>query len=131
MKKSITMTVVVLLLTVLACSTAWSQDAREVWIGGYLLLRVRCPAGGYSIAERVAALQERANILLGTNKPTMKFSVKKFGTDANIYADATLFMTVTPADAKTNGTTSAKLADVWAARLRDLYPKAIPSYTPK
>ena len=126
MKKKIMMTVVIMLLTVLACSIAWSQDTQEVRIGDYLLLRVRCPAGGYTILERVAALQQRANNLLRAKKTFMAFSVRMSGNDANIYTDNIFFMTVGPGDAKANGTTPEKLANIWAARLRGMFPKSTP-----
>ena len=126
MRKNIMMTVVIILLTVLACSIAWSEDTREVRIGDYLLLRIRCAAGGYTVDERVAALQQRVNNLLRGGKQYSTISVRKSGTDANIYADDVFFMTVTPADGKANGTTAEKLANVWAERLRDLFPKSTP-----
>lgn len=126
MKSKITMTVVIILLTVLACSIAWSQDTEEVRIGDYLLLRVRCPAGGYTILERVAALQQRANNLLRANKTFMAFTVSMSGSDANIYTDGIFFMTVGPGDARANGTTAAKLASIWAERLRGMFPRSTP-----
>ena len=126
MNKHITITLITILLVALACSLAWSQDTQEVRVGGYLLLRVRCPAGGYSIMERVAALQQRANNLLQTKKKPMAFSVRMSGSDANIYTDDVFFMTVTPADGKANGTSAGKLANVWAERLRYMFPDSIP-----
>ena len=126
MKKSITMIVASILLTLLACSIAWSEDVREVRIGDYLLLRIRCPAGGFSVDERVAALQQRANNLLKGGKEYSTFSVRTSGTDANIYAEDVFFMTVTPADAKANGTTAEKLANIWAERLRVRFAKSTP-----
>ena len=126
MKNRITITVVTILIAMLACSIAWSQDAREVRIGDYLLLRVRCGAGGYTADERVAALQQRANNLLKGGKQYATFSVRKSGTDANIYADNVFFITVTPADAKANSTTVENLANTWAARLRSRFAKSTP-----
>ena len=114
------------LITLLACSVAWSSDSQDVTIGDYLLLRVRCPAGGYSIDQRVAALQQRANDLLRGGKTTMTITVSKSGNDAIIYTDGTLFMTVTQADAKANGTTTDNLANTWAQRLQSRFPKATP-----
>ena len=122
MKKHITIAVFTILLAALACSVAWSEGTREVRLGNYLLLRVRCPAGGYTIDERVNALQLRANDLLADGRNVSAFTVRKAGTDSNIYADNTLFMTVGIADAKANGTTSEKLANIWAERLRSIYP---------
>jgi hypothetical protein len=126
MKKITGTALATILLTVLACAIAWSGDAREVRIGNYLLLRIRCAAGGYSVDERAAALQQRANNLLNGGKEYSTFSVSKFGKAVNIYAENVFFMTVTPADAQANGTTPMKLARIWAARLRDLFPKSTP-----
>lgn len=126
MKKQITVAVATLLLATLVCSIAWSQDAREVRIGDYLLLRVRCAAGGYTADERVAALQQRVNNLLRGGKEYSTISVRKSGTDVNIYADDVFFMTVTPADAQANSTTTWQLANTWAERLRVRFAKSTP-----
>ncbi len=126
MKKHINITVFTVLLAALACSIAWSDGPREVRLGNELLLRVRCAAGGYSVDERADALQSRANNLLQGGKNVRAFSVRRAGTDSNIYADDKFFMTVTPADAKANGTTSETLANIWAERLRLIYPKSTP-----
>jgi len=56
----------------------------------------------------------------------MAVSVKKSGNDINIYTDDIFFMTVTPDDAKANSTTTEKLADTWAERLRVRFPKSTP-----
>ncbi len=108
------------------CSVAWSEGTREVRLGDFLLLRVRCAAGGYTIDERVNALQLRANDLLRAKKTTITCSVRMSGADANIYTDDKFFMTVTPADGKANGTTAEKLANTWAQRLRTVFPKSTP-----
>ncbi|MCL5104264.1 MAG: hypothetical protein M1133_09130 [Armatimonadetes bacterium] len=126
MKKHVTITILTILLATLACSVAWSEDTREVRLGNYLLLRVRCAAGGYTVDERVAALQQRANNLLKAGKEYSTFTVRKSGNDANIYVDDTFFMTVGPADAEANGTTSEKLANTWAERLRNIFPRSTP-----
>ena len=126
MKNHITIAVFTIFLAALACCAAWPEGTREVTLGHYLVLRVRCDAGGYTIDQRVIALQERANDLLRANKTTMTFSVRMSGADANIYTDHILFMTVTPEDAKANGTTAEKLANIWAQRLRTVFPKSDP-----
>jgi hypothetical protein len=126
MKTHFTITVLTILLATLASSVASSQGTREVRLGNDLLLRVRCAAGGYTIDERTDALQLRANNLLKADKQYSTFTVRKAGGDSNIYADDTFFMTVTPADAKANGTTSAKLANSWAERLRVIFPRSTP-----
>ncbi|MHB9036007.1 MAG: hypothetical protein ACYC64_05025 [Armatimonadota bacterium] len=124
--KKYTISVLAILLATLACSVAWSDEPREVVLGDYLLLRVRCAAGGYTIDERANALQQRANNLLKAGKEYSTFTVRKSGKDSNIYVDDVFFMTVTPADGKANGTTSDKLANIWAERLRVIFPKSTP-----
>jgi len=126
MKKCIAIPVVTLILAMLACSIAWSEEPQEVRIGSFVLLRIRCAAGGYSIAERANAIQMRANNLLRGGKEYGKVTVKKSGKDANIYVDGTFFMTVGPGDARANHTTPMKLANIWAERLRVMLPKSTP-----
>jgi len=126
MKKYIMVTLFTTLLTTLACLASWSEGTREVRLGDYLLLRVRCAAGGYTIEERVNALQLRANNLLKSGKQYSSFTVRQSGKDCNIYVDDTFFMTVGPADAEANGTTTEKLANTWASRLRSIFPKSTP-----
>jgi hypothetical protein len=97
-----------------------------VWLGGYLLLRIRGAAGGMTVEQRTDKLQQRANNLLSWGRNVQKFAVKKSGQTVSIYADKELFMTVAPGDAKANGTTCEKLAQTWAKRLTTLYPEARP-----
>jgi hypothetical protein len=126
MKRHIKITGFTILFAALAFSAAWSAGTQEVRLGDRLLLRVRCASGGYTIDQRVNELQLRANNLLQDGKDVIAFSVRKSGTDSNIYANSTFFMTVSPADAKANGTTSEKLANIWAERLRVIFPKSSP-----
>lgn len=130
-RKTTAIALVILIATValLVCSNAWAADSRQVWLGNSLVLRVRNDAGGYTAVQRIDALQRRANLLLQDGNDLPRFTVRKFGTDSNIYADNTFFMTVTPADGRANGTTSAKLAGIWAGRLRGILPQ-ITMYKP-
>jgi len=125
----IAVTVLMALATMLVCSTVWAADSRQVWMGNSLVLRVRSDSRDYTVAQRVYALQLRANTLLerGANLPA--FTVRKSGSDSNIYAGSTFFMTVSRADGWANGTTSAKLAKIWAKRLRTILP-GITMYKP-
>ncbi|MDO8587740.1 MAG: hypothetical protein Q7T82_11945 [Armatimonadota bacterium] len=125
MKTKITVIAVTILIataTMFVCSTVWAADSRQVWLGNSLVLRVRSDAGGYTVAQRVNALQLRSNLLLQDGNDLPKFTVRKSGTDSNIYADNAFFMTVTSADGQANGTTSAKLARNWAGRLGAILP---------
>ena len=129
MNRTIRLIVAVIFLTVLACSTVWPAGSGDVWLGNSLVLRVRRAAAGYTIDQRVNALQLRANDLLKAGKDIPTITVRKSGKDAMVYAGDTLFVTVTPADAQANGTTSAKLANIWAGRLRTILP-GITMYKP-
>ena len=122
MNRNIRLIVAAIFLTVLACSTVWPAGTGEVWLGNSLVLRVRCPAAGYTIDQRVNALQLRANDLLEAGKDIPTITVRKSGKDASVYAGDKLFVTVTTADAQANGTTTQKLANIWAARLRTILP---------
>jgi hypothetical protein len=108
--------------TMLLSSTVLAADSRQVWMGNSLVLRIRNDAGGYTAAQRVDALQRRANLLLQDGNDIPRFSVRKSGTDSDIFADNAFFMTVTPADGRANGTTSFMLANIWAQRLRTILP---------
>jgi hypothetical protein len=125
-KRLIAIAAVTIVLATLACSIARCEGSGEVYLGGFLLLRIRCAAGGYTVDQRVSALQMRANDLLELGKRTSAVTVKRSGADACIYADRTLFLTVTSADAQANGTTPESLANTWAQRLRTILPQATP-----
>ncbi len=99
----------------------------DVWMADFLLLRVRCPAGGYTVQQRANAIEMRANNLLklgGFDLATVK--VWKSGNDALLYANGQLLVTVDPCTAMANDTTPERLANLWAQRLRTIYPKVVP-----
>ena len=124
--KKITALIITALLILLTCSIVWAANSRDIWLGDYLLLKIRCGAGGYSIDERADALQQRANNLLKESDKLPTFIVKKSGSDFVVYADDSVFITVTNADAKANSTTAEKLAGIWVERLRTYLPLATP-----
>ncbi|NLN75279.1 MAG: hypothetical protein GX139_03080 [Armatimonadetes bacterium] len=114
------------LLAGLACSTAQCQQGGEVYLGGFMLLRIRSAAGGYTAEQRVNALQSRANGLLQLGAGIPKIYTMRAGKDYNVYTDRALFITVTEVDARANRTTTQKLAAIWANRLRTILPQATP-----
>lgn len=126
MKKRSVVAIAVALLVVLSCSIARSESSGEVYLAGFLLLRIRCGAGPYTLEERTSKLQHRANSLLELGKHVSEFTVKKTGKDVAIYADKEIFLTVAPGDAKANSTTVERLAQTWAQRIREIYPQATP-----
>jgi len=127
MKRTITAITVVCILAGLISTFVFAErKANEIWMGDFMLFRIRAAAGGYSIEERVAAIQERTNVLLRERKSDIVFGFKTAGTDANIYTDDALYMTVTSADAKANNTTPMRLAEVWAGRMMRAFVKTYP-----
>ncbi len=127
MKRQFKITVLTILLAALTCCAAWSNEPREVRLGDFLLLRVRCPAAGFTIDQRADAIQQRANDLLRAGKTSIALNITVSGNDTIIYTDGILFATVTPADATANGTPNTQeLAFTWAERLRTRFPKSTP-----
>ena len=114
------------LLASIASSPALCEEEGTVYLGGFMLLRIRTGAGGFSAAQRVNALQTRANALLELGKGIPKITTVRTGKDVNVYAGRSLFVTVTQADARSNRTTTDRLAAIWAQRLRTILPQATP-----
>ncbi len=114
------------LLVGLTASVAHSQQDGTVYLGGFMLLRMRTTAGGFSAEQRAAALQMRANALLQLGKGIPRVTTMRAGKDVNILTDRDLFVTVTESDARANRTTTDKLAAMWAHRLRAILPQATP-----
>ncbi len=123
-------TTLMVLATMLLGSSAWTADIRQVWLANSPILTVLNDAGGYSVEQRVNDLQLRANDLLPFGKNTPTFTIMKSGKDSNIYADKEFLMTVTNQDARDHGTTSAKLATAYIARLNNVIPAVISLYQP-
>lgn len=115
------------LMLVMIVAPAALADVGEVWMSDFLLLRVRCPVAGYSVEERVAEIENRANDLLFLDGIDLsKVRVEKKGQDAVIFAGDAVLITVTQCDAKANKTTPQKLATAWVQRLREIYPDVVP-----
>ncbi len=79
--------------------------------------------------QRANAIQLRANdILTGGKSELTDVQVRPIGHDAAIYVDNNLFVTVTACDAAANGNTSTvALANMWADRMRTIFPKVTPT----
>ncbi|MHB9037453.1 MAG: hypothetical protein ACYC64_12370 [Armatimonadota bacterium] len=119
----------ILFAMILAPSVSAQQYGEEgnVMMANRLLLRLRCPVSGYTIAERADAVQRRLNELIipgGINLNTVR--IKVTGNTTAIYAAGTLLVTVSECDARANNTTVSSLARQWVARFKMLYPQVIP-----
>ncbi len=124
MKKLIGTLLIAIVLVTLTCSLAHSAQG-DIWLAGYLLLTLKSPTGD-ALQQRVDAVQARANDLLMLSSTLPKITVKKTGANYSIYADKKVFLTVTAADARSYSTTTQKLANQWAHKLRVTLPKATP-----
>lgn len=99
----------------------------EVTLADYVLLRIRCASGGMSAEQRASSIQRRANDLLfqgGIDLSTVK--VARVGNEAAVYAAGKLLVTADWCEARANKTTPMGLANFWANRLKEIYPKALP-----
>ena len=106
---------------------AFAAEEGDVMMADFLLLRIRCPVAGYTIAQRADAVQRRANDLLvlgGIDLSTVH--TQRIGWDVAIYAGGKLLVTVSECDARVNLTTVDGLARKWASRFREIYPKVVP-----
>lgn len=125
MKKLIVASLVTILLATLLCSFAQAAPG-DVWLAGYLLLTLKTPTDASALQQRVDAVQLRANDLLELSSRLPNISVKKTGPSFGIYADKKVFLTVTASDARVSRTSTQKLANAWAKRLRTILPDATP-----
>ena len=68
MKKIAAVAVAMIMLAMLVPSIARSEQSGEVWLTNFLLLRIRCAAGGCSAEQRADTIQQRANDLLALGR---------------------------------------------------------------
>ena len=126
MRRTIAVAMAAAVLTMMVSSGCFAA-AVDVMMADFLLLRMRCPAGGYTVEERASEVEARANILLvldGFDLSTIR--VETVGADTVLYAGGRLLVTVDECTARANDTTPQRLADLWAERLRKIYPQVVP-----
>jgi hypothetical protein len=97
----------------------------DVIIGQEVVLRIRFPAGGMTIQERSDIITGRINELLGS-KP---FNPEDVTTGIQnkewvVLIGGNLIITADKPTAEYNKTTPQQLADMWAANLRRVIPRA-------
>lgn len=125
MNKLYIATIVIFLMIASAVSVFAAYG--DVMIADFYYIKIRCSAGGYNAQERADAVQARANELLTLDPIDLStVIVKKVGREAPIYAGGKLLVTVNECDARANKTTVMKLAKIWAARFREIYPNVVP-----
>ncbi len=121
-------TVILVILASLAAGLslpAQAQDGGEVIIGQQLVLRIRYPAGSYSIKERADLVTERINEVLGSaafNPSDVKVAMQN--KEYVVLIDGKLLITADKKTADFNGSTTEQLANIWADNLRRVIPEA-------
>lgn len=94
-------------------------------------LRIRVPAPGMSVQDRVADVYRRIVLAWSRERITAdKVTLRQSRGTWSIYAGGTLIVTVQQEDARANGTTVAALAQGWHAKLRELLPQCKPDINP-
>ena len=109
-----------------AAGGAWAAEG-DVSLTGQVILRIRHPAAGYSVAQRVEEVQSRLIEALSLEDFTPEeVKVKKVGGDVAVYVRSLLVITVDGPTARRNKTTPPKLAAIWARNLRKALTEAMP-----
>lgn len=97
----------------------------DVIIGQEVVLRIRFPAGGLSVKERADRVTERINNVLGSepfNPSDVKVGVRN--KEHVVLIGDKVIITADKRTAQFNKSTPEQLANMWAANLRRVIPKA-------
>ena len=108
-----------------------AADVGDVVVGGVLVLRIRAEAGGLTIQQRAAIVEQRIVNVLGKVRPTPEqIVVRIVNGQPAIFVGPAMIITVDANHARLNQTTQQALAEVWAGKLREALPKAMPQVRP-
>lgn len=106
---------------------AWTQVAEPIIVAEIVVLRIRTPAGGISIAERAKTIRRRITLALTSEDLTpSNVYIQPAGSDLSIRVGRVLLVTITEPDARANETTMSALAARWLAAFREALPRAKP-----
>ena len=144
MKRLLLVGICVVFLLTLAAGVAMAQGEKKiygVYVGGYLLMRLRTGTPELSLGERRLIVQQRAtNLMMCTDTgkvntstlPFVKCTTKcvRVGDNYNVYANGLLIVTVTKEDAKANKTSIYRQAKQWADRIQEVFPAAYTKCNP-
>ncbi|MHB0998794.1 MAG: hypothetical protein ACYC27_06055 [Armatimonadota bacterium] len=115
---------IICLFTILAVP-AFAVHGGDVIIGQQLVLRIRYPAGGMTIQQRADAVTVRINNLLGSRPfDPSQVTVGVRNKEYVVLIGNTVIITADADTARFNSTTPEQLANIWAANLRRVIPKA-------
>ena len=120
-----------LVVCALCCAVLWiaapmvAAYEGDVIVGQEVVLRIRFPAGGMTIQERADIVTARINELLGS-KPFDPDDVMTAVQNKEwvVLIGGKLIITADKPTAEYNEATPQQLAEMWAANLRRVIPKA-------
>ena len=119
---------VVIALVFLMCgliAPVFASNEGDVIVGDQVVLRIRFPAGGMTVQERADQVTLRINQLLGArpfNPEDVKVSQEN--KEWVVMIGDELIITADTRTAEYNQATPQQLAEMWAANLRRVIPKA-------
>ncbi len=103
----------------------FAANPGDVLVGDEVVLRIRFPAGGYTVEQRADQVMLRINNLLGA-RPFSPSDVKVAQQNGEwvVLIGNELIITADSATAQYNHSTPQQLAEMWAQNLRIAIPKA-------
>ncbi len=99
----------------------------DIAIGDYLLLTIRTPAAGFTVAERESIVYMRLTEILSNERMDPgDFVLSEVRGKPTLWVGNYRLITVYPRDAEAAGTTSRQLAVTWLESLRTKLPEVAP-----
>ena len=124
MKRIVVLSVLSCLLAGLAIPVLAAYEG-DVIIGQEVVLRIRFPAGGFTVKERADLVTVRINNLLGTEEfDPSDVTVGVRNKEYVVLVGDNLIITADKRTAEFNQATPEQLANMWAANLRRVIPQA-------
>ena len=103
------------------------MEKAAISIGAYLLLTIRTPAAGFTVAERERIVYERLTEILSYERMDAgNFMLTDVRGKPTLRVGQYRLITVYPRDAEAAGTSSEELAATWLASLRTNLPEVAP-----
>ncbi|NPV46925.1 MAG: hypothetical protein HPY69_08195 [Armatimonadetes bacterium] len=102
----------------------------RIGIGAFDMLDIKCPAAGYSIAEREVAIYNRLVEII-SNGPVQPEAVcvGKVRSAPTVFVGSYRLVSVYPQDARAAGKSQQQLAQEWARRVAAALPQVAPTAT--
>lgn len=124
-------TALLLAVSVLGALAQTNPNVHNIYMGGYVIMRIRTGSDELSLKERKLIVQQRVtNLMKCSDSGDISVTVRKNGNDYDVIANNQLIITVSKDDANANKTSTLRQARMWAMNIKDVFPKAIAACTP-